>query len=103
MSLPACYPVTSKFRVEVSGWDKYQSFFVEKYDLECTERSGKLLSLSHAVPDGAVVFCGCCRATARNARIQCRMPTSSSEAHQTVSTAFGCTMHARVVSSRTPA
>jgi hypothetical protein len=50
------YPITSKYRVEVSGWNKTQAFFVEKSELEWSEESGKQLSLSHAVPDGAVVF-----------------------------------------------
>jgi len=44
------------YRVEVSGWDKNEAFFVEKSDLEWTENSGKRLVLSHEVPDRAVVF-----------------------------------------------
>jgi hypothetical protein len=31
-------------------------FFVERSDLEWSEESGKQVALSHAVPDGAVVF-----------------------------------------------
>jgi hypothetical protein len=56
MILSARYPTTSLYRVEVSGWDKHQAFFVEKSDLEWGEESGKQVTLSHAVPDGSVVF-----------------------------------------------
>jgi hypothetical protein len=44
----ARFPITGLCRVEVSGWDKYQAFFVEK--------SGKCVALTNAVLDGAVVF-----------------------------------------------
>jgi len=54
--LSARYPIVSLYRVEVSGWDKNQTFFVEKSDLEWSEASSKQITLSHAVPDGAVVF-----------------------------------------------
>ena len=56
MMLSARYPVTTTYRVEVSGWDKNQSFFVEKSELEWSEDSGKQLSLTRAIPDGAIVF-----------------------------------------------
>jgi hypothetical protein len=56
MILSARFPVTSLYRVEVSGWDNNQTFFVEKSELEWNEESGKQVALSHAVPDGAVVF-----------------------------------------------
>jgi hypothetical protein len=56
MILSARYPITSLYRVEVSGWDKNKAFFVEKSDLEWSEESGKRVALSRAVPDGAVVF-----------------------------------------------
>jgi hypothetical protein len=52
----ARYPTISRYRVEVSGWDKHQTFFVEKSELEWNEESGKQVALSHKVPDGAVVF-----------------------------------------------
>jgi hypothetical protein len=52
----ARYPTTTTYRVEVSGWDKNQAFFVEKSQLDWSENSGKQVALSHAVPDGAVVF-----------------------------------------------
>jgi len=44
------------YRVEVSGWDKNEAFFVGKSDLEWTENSGKRVALSHEVPDRAVAF-----------------------------------------------
>jgi hypothetical protein len=56
MSLSGRFPITSLYRVEVSGWDKSQTFFVEKSELEWNEESGKHVTLSSAVPDGSVVF-----------------------------------------------
>lgn len=56
MSLSVRFPITSLYRVEVSGWDKSQTFFVEKSELEWNEESGKHVTLSSAVPDGSVVF-----------------------------------------------
>jgi len=46
----------SVFRVEVSGWDKHEAFFVEKAELQWSALSGKQIALTSAVPDGAVVF-----------------------------------------------
>ncbi len=51
-----CYPIVSRYRVEVSGWDLHHTFFVEKAELEWNEHSGKQVALSHKVLDGAVVF-----------------------------------------------
>src|SRR5580704_5996506 len=56
MSASTRFPITSLYRVEVSGWDKSQTFFVEKSELEWNEESGKHVTLSSAVPDGSVVF-----------------------------------------------
>jgi hypothetical protein len=56
MSLSARFPITTLYRVEVSGWDKTQTFFVEKSELEWNEESGKHVTLASAVPDGSVVF-----------------------------------------------
>ena len=56
MSLSARFPITSLYRVEVSGWDKSQTFFVEKSELEWNEESGKHVTLASAVSDGSVVF-----------------------------------------------
>jgi hypothetical protein len=54
--LSARLRLTGLYRVEVSGWDKNQAFFVEKSELEWNEESGKRVALTHAVPDGAVIF-----------------------------------------------
>lgn len=50
------YPPAGLYRVEVSGWDKNQAFFVEKSDLEWSEHAGKRVVLCNELPDGAVVF-----------------------------------------------
>jgi len=44
------------FRVEVSGWDENQTYFVEKSDLAWDEFTGKQISLQRILPDGAFVF-----------------------------------------------
>jgi hypothetical protein len=56
MILSARFPITSLYRVEVSGWDKNQNFFVEKSELEWNEESGKQVALNSTIPDGAVIF-----------------------------------------------
>jgi hypothetical protein len=43
-------------RVEVSGWDKSQGFFVEKSDLPWDDVAGRYISLQSMLPDGALVF-----------------------------------------------
>ena len=44
------------FRVEVSGWDEDEIFFVERSDLAWDDFVGKHISLTHMLPDGAMVF-----------------------------------------------
>jgi hypothetical protein len=56
MMLSARFPIAGLYRVEVSGWDKNQAFFVEKSELEWSEESGKCVALTNAVPDRAVIF-----------------------------------------------
>jgi len=56
MMLSARFPLAGLYRVEVSGWDQNQAFFVEKSELEWNEESGKRVALTNAVPDGAVIF-----------------------------------------------
>jgi hypothetical protein len=56
MTLSIECPSKSLYRVEVSGWDENQCFFVEKSELEWKEESGKQVALSHAILDGAVIF-----------------------------------------------
>lgn len=47
---------TDSLRVEISGWDENQIFFVEKSDLGWDNFSGRHISLQHMLPDGAMVF-----------------------------------------------
>ncbi|HSC45417.1 MAG TPA: hypothetical protein VLC94_06285 [Candidatus Acidoferrum sp.] len=44
------------YRVEVSGWDSNQEFFVEKADLDWSDEFGKQVLLSHAVTPGTLLF-----------------------------------------------
>lgn len=44
------------FRVEVSGWDENDVFFVEKSDLAWDDFAGKHISLRRMLPEGAIVF-----------------------------------------------
>jgi len=55
MVLPT-YSSSNVYRVEVSGWDENKSFFVENSELQWHENSGKQVTLSHGLTDGAVVF-----------------------------------------------
>jgi hypothetical protein len=43
------------YRVETSGWDVDENFFVEKTDLEWTEAE-KTIHLQHPIRKGTVVF-----------------------------------------------
>jgi hypothetical protein len=56
LGLSARFPTTSLYRVEVSGWDQDENFFVEKTDLEWDEERGKRIRLSHPMRKGAVIF-----------------------------------------------
>jgi hypothetical protein len=46
---------TTSYRVETSGWDVDENFFVEKTDLEWSEEE-KTIHLQHPVRKGTVVF-----------------------------------------------
>jgi len=48
--------VAVAYRVEVSGWDSNQEFFVEKADLDWSEESGKQVLLSRAITPGTLLF-----------------------------------------------
>ena len=48
MNLTVPQPAIDTYRVEVSGWDTSQSFFVEKPELEWNEENGKQITLSRA-------------------------------------------------------
>jgi hypothetical protein len=56
MVLSTRYPATSLYRVEVSGWDKNEAFFVEKSELEWNEEADKHVVLNHMLRDGSMVF-----------------------------------------------
>jgi len=56
MLLSARHPVVGTYRVEVSGWDSSQSFFVEKTELEWNEETGKQISLRRQLRPGAMIF-----------------------------------------------
>jgi hypothetical protein len=45
-----------QFRVEVSGWDEEEMFFVEKSQIGWDEFAGKHVTLHHMLPEGAIVF-----------------------------------------------
>ena len=45
-----------RYRVEVSGWDEEEMFFVEKSHLDWDEFAGKHVTLRHMLPEGAIVF-----------------------------------------------
>ncbi len=49
-------PLSTSYRVEISGWDLDENFFVEKTDLEWNEDQGKKVSLRRRLRDGALVF-----------------------------------------------
>ncbi len=53
--MPAETCVGTRYRIEISGWDLDESFFVEKTDLEWSE-SEKKVQLQHGLRKGALVF-----------------------------------------------
>lgn len=44
------------YPVEVSGWDRYENFFVEKTELHWSEHAEKQILLQRDVPAGTVLF-----------------------------------------------
>ena len=46
----------SQYRVEVSGWDVAESFFVEKATLELSQQGERIVQLRHPVREGLLVF-----------------------------------------------
>jgi hypothetical protein len=44
------------YRVEVSGWDVAESFFVEKVILELTQTGERVVHLKHPLRTGLIVF-----------------------------------------------
>jgi len=43
-------------RIEVSGWDEDEMFFVEKSEFSYNEVTGKHITLQHNLADGSLVF-----------------------------------------------
>lgn len=56
MFAPEVLSGTDRYRVEVSGWDENEIFFVEKSLLAWDEFAGQHVSLEHMLPDGAIIF-----------------------------------------------
>jgi hypothetical protein len=56
MDLSAPTATTTVYRVEVSGWDQTQSFFVEKAELEWSDSGDKLVALRHEIREGTILF-----------------------------------------------
>jgi hypothetical protein len=54
--LSEALPIASSCRVEVSGWDEDEIFFVEKSELSWDDLAGKRISLKHMLAEGALVF-----------------------------------------------
>ena len=52
----APFPATSKYTVEISGWDCKEQFFVERCELQWNEESGKQVGLKRAVNDNAILL-----------------------------------------------
>lgn len=48
--------IDSDYRVEVSGWDLAESFFVEKVTLELTQSGERVVHLKHPLRTGLIVF-----------------------------------------------
>ncbi len=49
-------PTVTIYRIEISGWDKSDTFFVENTELEWSEAAGKRVRMSHDVRNGAIIF-----------------------------------------------
>jgi hypothetical protein len=56
MSSTAHNPACDFYRVEVSGWDTSETYFVEKAELEWNDQSGKQLALRRMLREGAIIF-----------------------------------------------
>jgi hypothetical protein len=59
----AQHPITNSYSVETSGWDRDQTFFVEKSELEWNEETGKFLTLTRSLCPGATIFLRLLQAT----------------------------------------
>ncbi len=48
--------VSTSYRIEISGWDLDENFFVEKTELDWSEENGKRVFLRRPLRERAVVF-----------------------------------------------
>ena len=48
------FPTT--YRIEISGWDQAEDFFVEKTELDWSEQRSKRVHLRHSLRPGTLVF-----------------------------------------------
>jgi hypothetical protein len=62
-----------RYRVEVSGWDAKENFFVEKTSLDWKEREGKTVALHVAVRVDSVLFVRLLRPLGGARIFQCRI------------------------------
>lgn len=53
--MPPSVEPTDRYTVEVSGWNRDESFFVEQTELEWSELAHKI-SLRHALREGSLIF-----------------------------------------------
>ncbi len=49
-------PVPSSYRIEVSGWDADERFFVERTNLDWSEENDRKVYLRHLLRERAVIF-----------------------------------------------
>lgn len=63
MALSGQFPVASVYRVEVSGWDSEDRFFVEKTEIAWDESDAKRLRLRRPLRKGSVVYVRLLQAT----------------------------------------
>jgi hypothetical protein len=56
MSLEGCQRNGSSYRVEVSGWDRTRTFFVEKSELRCDQKVGQQIRLRRSLHPGTMIF-----------------------------------------------
>ncbi len=77
--MPTQNPVRTSHRIEVSGWDLDENFFVEKTNLDWSEKNGKTVSLRRPLRDGSVVFIRLITSTASGHSLPAAHQVESSE------------------------
>ena len=69
MAVQDIYSGAGEYRVEVSGWDDQENFFVEKSQLAWNDESGKNVFLQHMLPEGSLIFVRLLQSTSMNPSI----------------------------------